>query len=140
MSPTGACDSGEVVSFADIFVRISENDIKSDYLEAKLVGKAGEVDVVKINSGGDEQLQIKFADDVLTGAKERYIIITTTTNGQTSFILPNTPLGTLRMYPQNGPELFESIDFTYVGNAVTYIASVPSFSIGDRILFKYFAI
>jgi len=73
--------------------------------------------------------------------KEAYEFVDTTANGQHIFSLSVTPVNSysVRMVPQGGIELFNSIDYTVAGQTITLLDGTPSlFEIGDRILFKYF--
>lgn len=71
--------------------------------------------------------------------KEIYHIHTCTASNEVSFTLPSVPLnsGSVRMVPEGGIEFFNTIDFSVAGTIVSYIATSPSFSIGEKILFKY---
>lgn len=77
--------------------------------------------------------------DILTG-KEAYEVITVTVPSQVTFNLATTPINqpAVRMMPEGGIELINGTDFTVASNVVSYIAASPSFSVGERILFKYF--
>lgn len=73
--------------------------------------------------------------------KEAYEFVDTTANGQHIFSLSAMPVNSysVRMVPQGGIELFNSIDYTVAGQTITLLDGTPSlFEIGDRILFKYF--
>ena len=73
--------------------------------------------------------------------KEVYDLVDATANGQDIFQLSFNPANSysVRMVPQGGIELFNSIDFTVAGQIVTVLDGTPSvFEIGDKILFKYF--
>ena len=74
----------------------------------------------------------------LTG-KEIYQVYDVTTAGPTLFPLTYTPLNpdSLRMFPEGGVEFVNRTDFTVAGNSVTYLAGIPSFESGDKIVFKY---
>lgn len=71
---------------------------------------------------------------------EVYEIVIVTIPNQVSFTLSYIPVGAgkVRMYPQGGLENFNTIDYNVSSNVVSYIASSPSFSVGEKILFKYF--
>ena len=68
--------------------------------------------------------------------------ITVTTNAQASFTLSKQPMhpDTVFMVPEDGVEQLNGLDFTVAATVVSYTASSPTFSIGDKIVFTYLKI
>ena len=78
--------------------------------------------------------------DTTHGLIEVYEVVVVTQQNQVSFTLSDTPVdtSTLRMVPVKGIEQVKDSDFSVAANIVSYLASSPSFNIGDEIIFKYF--
>jgi hypothetical protein len=72
---------------------------------------------------------------------EVYDIVDATANGQTAFPLSQAPINpyAVRMVPQGGIELVNSLDFTVSGQSVIWLDGTSSpFETSDKILFTYF--
>jgi hypothetical protein len=76
--------------------------------------------------------------DLLSG-KEITEIYDVSTSSPATFYLNYIPMNSssVRMIPEGGIELVNSVDFSMSLNVVSYIAPAPTFEIGDRIIFEY---
>lgn len=94
---------------------------------------------LKIGDGIHDWLSLDYISAAVFKDAEKTDIITCTTNGQVSFLLNSTPINpnSVRMIPEGGIELINTIDFNVSGQTVSYIAPDPIFYIGDVIVFKY---
>lgn len=91
-----------------------------------------------ILTDGSGVLYFGEAGTALLG-REIYQVYDVTTAAPTVFPLAYTPLNpdSVRMFPDGGVEFVNRSDFTVAGGLVTYLAGVPAFDSGDRVVFKY---